>query len=126
MALFTTPLTLPDATPTDHIFDWLRQVPGSVAGLYRETAAASMKASLLKTSHTTEKSGRERHMLQRSVQVDLTDPGADDPSSDVVLITVTVAHHPKHSSDDVEDELTIVKNALAVSGLTSRFMAGEI
>jgi len=125
MALFTVPLVINDGS-ADRTFNWLRQVPGEIGGLYTEPAAAASAASTLKTGHSTQKNGRERHLCQRSEQVALTDPGDNDPALDVIVVNITVSHHPKHASAAVEKEVKLLLAAAGVTGFTAAMMRGEI
>lgn len=123
--LFTVPITLNDGT-TNRSFDWLRQEPSQLAGLYREPAATAVSASRIRTSHMTEKSGRERHLLQSSENIALVDPGDNDPTMDSVIINISIAHHPKHAAADVEKRLKLALAAASISGFTADIMAQEI
>jgi hypothetical protein len=125
MSLFTSPQTLSDGT-TDRIFNWLRQVPGKISGVYQETAALASAVSRLVTAHSVEKSGRKRHQLQRVETCALTNPGTDEPTDDVIILNVTISHHPKHDPLDVEKQVNIVSAALGISGFTASFIAEEL
>lgn len=125
MALFTVPLALSDGTDT-RTFGFLRQVPNQISGLYDETAASAMAQSRLMSAHTTEKSNRERHLLQSSEVIDLVDPGDGDPTSAAVVVNITVSHHKKHNVTDIEKRLKIALAAAGISGFTAKFIRGEI
>jgi len=125
MGLFTTPLVINDGTD-DRTFDWLRQIPGEIGGLYTEPAATASAVSRLKTGHSTQKNGRERHLLQRSEQVALTNPGDNDPALDPIVVNITVQHHPKHALADVEKQVIIAIGAASETGFTAASMRGEI
>jgi hypothetical protein len=126
MSLFTTPLVINDGTD-DRTFNWSHQIPGNVlGGLYVETAASPMVRSQLKTLHTTAKSGQERHLIQSRETVDLVDPGADDPAADDIIVNITVAHHPRHNSADVEKRLLLALAAAGATGITAKLIATDI
>jgi hypothetical protein len=126
MGLFTTPLTVNDGA-SDRIFDFAYQALGSVlGGIYNEPLATAGQASVLRTSHTTAKSGQERHMIQRSENAALVSPSASDPTSDDIIVNITVSHHPKHALADVEKQLNIALAAAGVTGFTAKLMTKNI
>lgn len=126
MGLFTTPLVINDGT-ADRTFDFLYQTPGDLLGsVYNEPAGSSINQSKLSAQHTTAKSGRERHMLQSSEEVDLVNPGADDPSIDSIVINLSVAHHPLHAATDVEKRVLLLLAAAGITGITAKLMQKSI
>lgn len=125
MPLFTTPATFNDGAD-DRIFDFQRQQLNAIGGVYNEPAASPMAQSELMTLHTTAKSKKERHLLQSSEMVALVEPGEGDPSTDSIVVNITVAHHRKHAAADVEKRLKILLAAAGLSGFTAKFMARNI
>lgn len=123
--LFTTPLTLNDGV-ADRIFNWLRQVPGEIAGLYKETAATAISESQLKTAHSVQKNLKKRHMLQKTEVVDLVNPGDSDPSNDAIVVTITVVHNSKHSDAEIEKQVKLLTAAASTVGFSAAFVSGEI
>lgn len=125
MSLLTTPLIISDGTAS-RTFNWLRQVPNKVAGLYTETAATAKSESQLATSHTTQKSGTERHLFQRSEIVALVDPDVGGITDDLILVNITVYHNKKHNELEVEKQLNLAIAAASVAGFTAALMRKEI
>lgn len=122
--LFTTPLTLSDGT-NNHIYNWLYQVPGKLSGIYTETAATPSSESQLRSAHTTEKSGVERHLVSLFVNKPLTDAQAPDPTFAPVTVNISVIHHPLHSASSIDEVLAMSGDA--VSEITAAaLLRGEI
>lgn len=123
--LLTTPLIINDGTD-DRTFDWFRQVPGEVAGLYIEPAATAQSISQLKSAHMTQKNKSKRHSLQSSETVALVSPDLDGPTEAPIVVTISVMHDPKHAEADVEKRLKLLTASVAAVGFTAALMRGEI
>lgn len=125
MSLFSNPQTINDGV-TDRIFNWLRQVPSQIAGIWSESAADPSAASQFKTAHSTENSGRKRHLLQRVENCTLTEVDSDGRTTDDIIVNLTVSHHPNADATDVEKQVTLVRNAAGLSGFVADFMREEL
>jgi hypothetical protein len=123
--LISVPLTVSDGVG-DRIFDWFRQVPGEVAGLYIEPAATAQSMSQLKSAHLIQKNKSLRHSLQSSETVALVNPDTDGPTDGPIVVTVSVMHDSKHSEAEVEKRVKILLATASVAGFTAAIMRGEI
>lgn len=122
--LFTTPLVLNDGT-VDHTYDWMYQQPSQMQGVYGDLSADPTLEEQIRSSHLTQRNGRKRHTVSFSGQVALTSPGDGDPSSDPIIISVSVVHHPKHNAADVSKRIAMATDLVA--GLSAdKLCRGEL
>jgi len=126
MGLITVPKTLNDGTD-DRIFDFQYQEPGSVViGRYNEPAGSASARSLIRIMHTTAKSGRERHLSQKTEICDLVDPAGSDPTADAIVCNITVEHHPKHSVDDIIKQVKMNLALVGTADFVASFVRGNV
>lgn len=114
MSLFTVPLVINDGS-ADRTFNWLRQVPNEVAGLYNEPAAPASSVSRLKSQHTTiGKTGIKRHLVQRTEVCELPLLGTETIArTAAITVNLTVTHHPEAVASDVDQQVQLLIDAVA-------------
>lgn len=126
MSLFTVPLSLNDGA-TDRIFNWLRQIPNRVAGLYHEPLSTALSESRFEVAHQApDKSGRERHLLKSHERCALLNPGVKDPANDIIDINLTCVFNPKADPADIEKRFKLLLAAASTSGFIAGFTRGEL
>lgn len=122
MGLFTDPLVLVDEDTNNRTFNFRAQLsePNAIVGEYTEPAAEIASDSKLVVKHTTSAAGLKRHLLQRTETFDLTaDP--TDGSAPIVL-NLTISHHKLATDAQVQNQLTLLVDALLEVDFLDKFM----
>jgi hypothetical protein len=125
MGLFTDPLVLVDEAVADRTFNFRAQIsePGSTVGEYIEPAASAAEDSVLVVKHSTAKNGRKRHLLQRATNLTIND--ADD-TLEPLIVNMTVSRAAGHTDAQVQNEVTILIDALTEAGFIAGFVRERI
>lgn len=126
MGLFTDPLVLVDSSVANRTFNFRAQLtePNAIVGEYIEPAAEVASNSKLVVKHTTSSAGIKRHLLQRAETFDLTADPTDGSSP--VIGNVTLSHHPKATLLQVQDQVTILIDAMSEPDFVSNMMRERI
>lgn len=122
MPLFTDPVVLSDGT-ANHTFTFLAQLSDkrALAGEWTEPAAeASVESKLVSKQDRTSSTFRRR-LLQRKANRTTITRGLRP-----ITVNVTVAHDVEHTNAQITEEITIMRNALAASGVVANFIGGQI
>lgn len=122
MGLFTDPLVLVDEDTNNRTFNFRAQLsePGSIVGEYTEPAAEIAAGSKLVVKHTTSAKGIRRHLLQRVETFDVSADPTD--GSEAVVVNLTISHDPRATDSQVQNQLTLVVDALAETSFLENFM----
>lgn len=122
MGLFTDPLVLVDEASANRTFNFRAQLSeqNAIVGEYIETAAEIAATSKLVVKHTTSAAGLKRHLLQRAETYDLTADPTD--GSEAVVVNTTISHHPLATDTQVQNQLTLMIDALSEVGFLESFM----
>lgn len=127
MGLFSNPMTLVDAAIANRVFEFRAQInePGSEVGEYIEPAASVASDSKLLVKHTTAKnSGKKRHLIQRSEVFDLTSDPTD--GNDSVVVNLTITHNRLATLSQVQNQLTLVVDAVSEANFLSKLMRNQL
>lgn len=126
MGLFTSPMTLVDASTTNRTFEFRAQInePGAEVGEYIEPLAAVASDSKLVVKHSTAKTGKRRHLLQRSEIFDLTADPTD--GNDSVVVNLTISHNPLATETQVKNQLTLIIDAVAETNFLTKLMRNQL
>jgi hypothetical protein len=124
MGLFTSPLVINDGT-ADRTFTYRAQlsISDSTASEYIEAAADSSARSNLTVKHTVSKTGRPRHLLQRSQFLTIND--ADD-TLDSIVINLTIASNSNHTDAQVAAQVALVAECLAEANFVANMRRNMI
>lgn len=122
MGLFTNPMTLVDADTDNRVFNFRAQLdePNSVVGEYIEPLAEIASRSKLVVKHTTQSNGIKRHLLQRAETFDISDDPTD--GAEAIVVNLTISHHPKATSAQVQNQLTLILDAATETSFLANFM----
>jgi hypothetical protein len=122
MGLFTDPLVLVDEDTNNRTFNFRAQLTeqNAIVGEYIEPAASIAAGSKLVVKHTTSASGLKRHLLQRVETFDLTADPTD--GSEAVVVNLTISHHKLATDTQVQNQLTLIKDALSETNFLENFM----
>lgn len=122
MGLFTDPLVLIDEGSNNRTFNFRAQLsePNSVVGEYVEPAAEIVADSKLIVKHTQSAKGIKRHLLQR---VEVFDVSADPTDgSEAVVVNLTISHDHRATDTQVQNQLTLMLDALNEASFLENFM----
>lgn len=122
MPLFTDPVVISDGT-ANHTFTFLAQLADkrALAGEWTEPAAeASVESKLISKQDRTSATFRRRLLQRKANRATLT------RGLRPITVNVTVAHDVEHTNAQITEEITIMRNALAASGVVANFIGGQI
>lgn len=122
MGLFSDPLVLVDAGTNNRTFNFRTQLieSNTVGAEYTETAAEIASFSKLVVKHTTSSKGLKRHLLQRAETFDLTDDPSD--GDEAVVVNVTISHNPHATEAQIQNQLTLVIDAMLEANFVKYIM----
>jgi len=122
MGLFTDPLVLVDEDTNNRTFNFRAQLsePNAIVGEYIEPAAAIASTSKLVVKHTTSAGGLKRHLLQRVETFDKTADPTD--GSAAIVVNLTISHDPLATNAQIQNQLTLMIDALSESSFLDNFM----
>lgn len=124
MGLFTDPMTLNDGAAS-RIFNFRTPLleNGSTGGEYIEPAAVAATESKIVVKHTTAKTGKKRHLLQRAQNLTINDTaGTLEP----IVVNVTATHSIGHTDAQVQKEITLTIDALTEAGFVAGFVRERV
>jgi hypothetical protein len=124
MGLFADPLVINDGT-SDRTFNFRAQLSelGSTAGEYIEPAATAAADSVLVVKHSTSKSDRHRHLIQRVENVTINDAGG---TLEPLVVNLTVSRESGHTDAQVQSQVTLLIDALEETGFVAGFVRERI
>lgn len=126
MSLFTSPVTLADGVPTDHIFAQRNQINGlktkQFGSEWIESAAASSIDSKLMIKHDESAASVRRRLLQYRFNALILDGVTYKP----ITTNFTVTYHPEHTDTQVSVGIDVVQAALAIAGFNAAFLEGQL
>jgi len=122
MGLFTDPLVLVDELAASRTFNFRAQItePNAIVGEYIEPAAEIAANSKLIVKHTTSAAGLRRHLLQRAETFDLTADPTDGNAA--VVVNLTISHDPLATDEQVQNQLTLIADAIGETNFLENFM----
>jgi len=122
MGLFTDPLVLVDEDVASRTFNFRAQLSelNAIVGEYVEPAASIAATSKLVVKHSTSSNGIKRHLLQRVETFDLTADPTD--GSAPVVINLTISHAKEATDAQVQNQLTLMIDAVSEVNFLENFM----
>jgi hypothetical protein len=126
MSLFTSPVTLADSTPADHIFNIRNDLTNLKANqfgrVWIESAAAAAVASFMTVKHDESSPSIRRRLLQYKYNALLPDGVTYKP----ITANFSVICNPEHTDAQVEVAVSIIEAALGVAGFVAAFNEGQM
>lgn len=124
MGLFVDPLVINDGT-ANRTFNYRAQISegDAVAGEYIEPAALAAAQSKLTVKHGTTKTGRKRHLLQRSSYETINDA---DGTLEPLVVNISVSRSSGHTEAQVGAAVALAKDAASEAGFVAGFIRERI
>lgn len=124
MGLFSDPLVINDGTD-DRTFNY--RVGSSngdeTVGEYIEPAASAATQSKLTVKHGTTKTGRKRHLLQRSEYITINDA---DATLEPLVVNISVSRSGGHTDAQVAKAISLATDAAGEAGFVAGFVRERV